>query len=250
MAIPISSQVDPCVRRGERFLEMNIDLLDISGRSFQAIGWVFLPFLLTPLLCLFFPKSKFIAGFQKNLSRTIDGFNLLVGETVKWLLPALVVTVAFGVIALSIFGQAWTKYDESATYFHATVILLGSAATLLAGQHVRVDIFHSKMQPKSKALVDFIGFYALLIPFCIILLWNAQSFVGLSWVSLEGSAESDGIRGVFILKTFVSIFAVMMLAQGLSIAGRAALLIGSRNTDNSPGEVEEPFEIEHLESGL
>ncbi|MCF6220883.1 MAG: TRAP transporter small permease subunit [Robiginitomaculum sp.] len=229
---------------------MNPEFLDIIGRSLQAIGWVFLPFLLTPLLCLLFPKSKFITSFQSALSLTIDGFNLWVGEAVKWLVPALVVTVAFGVIALSIFGQAWTKYDESATYFHAIVILLGSAATLLAGQHVRVDIFHSKMQPKSKALVDFTGFYALLIPFCIILLWNAQSFVGLSWVSLEGSAESDGIRGVFILKTFVSIFALMMLAQGLSIAGRAALLIGGADPQNIQSEVEEPFEIEHLESGL
>ncbi len=229
---------------------MSPELLNIIGRSLQAIGWAFLPFLLTPILCLFFPKSKHITNFQIGLSQVIDGANMWVGEVVKWLLPALVISIAFGVIALSIFGQAWTKYDESATYFHATIILLGSAATLLAGQHVRVDIFYSKMNAKAKALVDFVGFYALLIPFAIVLLWNAQSFVGLAWVSMEGSAESDGIRGVFILKTFVSIFALMMLAQGLSIAGKAAVLMAGTTPDNSPDEEEDPFEIEHLESGL
>ncbi len=168
----------------------------------------------------------------------------------KWLLPILVVSIAFGVIALSIFGQAWTKFDESAIYFHATIILLGSGATLLAGKHVRVDIFHANMPPKSKALVDFFGFYALMIPFCLVLLWNAQSFVALSWSSFEGSAESDGIKGLFILKTFVSIFTLMMLSQGLSLAGRAALLIGGAPPPPLPPNIEDPFAKNHAGDGL
>lgn len=229
---------------------MNTALLDLVGRSLQAIGWVFLPFLLVPILCLLFPKHKLITSFQFTLCEIIDGFNVWVGEMVKWLLPVLVVSIAFGVIALSIFGQAWTKFDESATYFHATVILLGSAATLLAGKHVRVDVFYTKMTGKSKALVDILGFYALLIPFCLVLIWNAQSFVGLAWISLEGSAESDGIRGVFILKTFVSVFALMMLTQGLSIAGRAALLLHHNPAPDTIPQPEEPYITDHLESGL
>jgi len=229
---------------------MTPEFLDIAGRSLQAIGWVFLPFLLAPILCLLFPKQKFITHFQFTLSEIIDSFNIWVGEMVKWLLPALVVSIAFGVIALSIFGQAWTKYDESATYFHAVVILLGSAATLLAGKHVRVDIFYTKMTGKSKALVDIIGFYALLIPFCLVLIWNAQSFVGLAWVSLEGSAESDGIRGVFLLKTFVSVFALMMLTQGLSIAGRAASLLHDKPSPDTSSQSEDTYGTDHLETGL
>ncbi len=229
---------------------MNPDLLDIIGRSLQAIGWVFMPFLLTPLLALVFPKSKFIRSFLTTLIQIIDGFNMWVGEAVKWLLPALVVSVAFGVIALSIFGQAWTKFDESAIYFHATIILLGSAATLLAGKHVRVDIFHASMPPKSKAFVDLLGFYALMLPFCLVLLWNAQSFVGLAWASFEGSAETDGIKGVFVLKTFVSIFTLMMLAQGLSLAGRASLLINGAPPPPLPAKIDDPFTKNPAGEGL
>ena len=229
---------------------MNPDLLNILGRSLQAIGWVFMPFLLAPLLVLVFPKSKFIRNFLATLIQIIDGFNMRVGETVKWLLPTLVVSIAFGVIALSIFGQAWTKFDESAIYFHATVILLGSAATLLAGKHVRVDIFHANMPPKSKALIDFLGFYALIIPFCLMLLWNGQSFVGLAWASFEGSAENDGIKGLFILKTFVSVFALMMLAQALALAGRAVLFIDGHSTPPLPHNIDDPFTSKHAGEGL
>ncbi|MBL4871199.1 MAG: TRAP transporter small permease subunit, partial [Robiginitomaculum sp.] len=204
--------------------------------------------LVLPVLCLLFSKSSFLANLQYEIIQIVDGINMFIGEWAKWLLVVMVVSIAFGVIALSIFGQSSTKYDESAMYFHALVILLGSAATLLAGKHVRVDVFHSQMNIKAKAFVDLVGFYGLLIPFCIVLIWNAQSFVGLAWVSLEGSAESDGIRGVFLLKTCVSLFAVMLLAQGMAIAGRAVLLLIHRKQPPLPDNVDPLFDSEHEEA--
>jgi TRAP-type mannitol/chloroaromatic compound transport system permease small subunit len=229
---------------------MNPDILNVLGAVLHMIGWAFLPFLLLPILCLAFPKSGFLNSVQYHTTAVIDGFNTWIGEAVKWLLVILVVSVVGGVIALSIFGLAWTKLDESATYLHASIILLGSAATLLAGKHVRVDIFFTNFSARKKALVDIIGFYALLVPFCIILIWNAQNFVHLAWISLEGSPESDGIRGVFLLKTFVSVFALMMLAQGLAIAGRAALFITGNPQPDLPKMIELPFEPHHVEDGL
>lgn len=229
---------------------MDREFLNLLGSIFQAIGWIFLPFLLLPILLLVFPNIDKLSQFQASLIRIIDGVNMAIGESVKWLLVALVLVVAFSVITLSIFGQSWTKLDESSIYFHAIVILLGSAATLLAGQHVRVDIYYASMKAKSKALVDILGFYALLLPFCIMLIWNAQNFVGLAWVSLEGSAESDGIRGVYMLKTFLSVFAVMMLLQGMSIAGRGALLLTGKDLPPRPKYIDPLFTPHKSEGGL
>jgi len=229
---------------------MDANLLDIFGRVLQAIGWAFLPVLLLPLLSLVLPWSKWLEGGQTALISIIDTLNAAIGELVKYLLVLLVVSVAFSVFAVKIFGQSWTKLDEAAIYFHATVILLGSAATLLAGEHVRVDIFYAKLAAKSKALVDLVGFYALLLPFCLIIIWNAQSFIGLAWTSLEGSAESSGIRGLFILKTFVSVFAIMMLAQGMAIACRAALLLTGKPLPPRSKHIPPQFSAHERESGL
>ncbi|NNC36240.1 MAG: TRAP transporter small permease subunit [Hyphomonadaceae bacterium] len=230
---------------------MDLELLKTVGLMLKAIGWVFLPFVVLPAMLLVVTRSMFLENFARSTIELIDQLSVSIAETIKWLLVALVVSVAFGVIALSIFGQAWTKFDESATYFHATVILLGSAATLLAGQHVRVDIFHTRMSPKSKALVEIIGFYALLLPFCLVLIWNAQSFVRLAWVSLEGSPESDGIQGLFVLKTLVSVFAVMMLVQGFSIACRAALLLTGKTPPELPNNIDPLFEDHEIpDAGL
>lgn len=201
------------------------DVFANIGAALTSIGWVFLPLLLLPALYLFLPSFPFLRRFSSSLIRLIDGFNFGVGEIMKWALPLLVLSVAFSVFAISIFGVSWAKLFESAKYLHAGVIMLGAAATLLAGQHVRVDIFHTRMSEHSKALVDFCGFYLFLVPVCLIILWSSQSFVGFSWVILEGSAETDGIRGEYLIKTLIPLFCVFMLMQGLSIALRAAMCL-------------------------
>ena len=226
----------------------NGDIIETIGTAFQAIGWVFLPALLLPLLYLFLPNINILQSISKAIIRTIDSLSYAIGEIVKWFLPILVLVVAFTVFALSIFGQSWTKLFESADYLHASVIMLGAAATLLAGQHVRVDVFHAQMSAKARALIDFIGYYALLLPVCLIIIWNSQSFVSFAWRIYEGSSEADGIRGEFLLKTLIPIFALMMIIQGLAIALRAAMCLSGQTRPARPPHTPPffaPQELEH-----
>ena len=223
------------------------EIIERLGTAFQAVGWVFLPALFLPLIYLFLPNINILQSISKAIIRTIDSLSYALGEITKWCLPVLVLVVAFTVFALSIFGQSWTKLFESAEYLHATVIMLGAAATLMAGQHVRVDIFHSRMGAKARALVDFIGFYALLLPVCLIILWNSQSFVSFSWRILESSSEADGIRGEFLLKTLIPIFAVTMILQGLAVALRAAMCLNGQERPKRPAHTPKFFSEQELE---
>ena len=204
------------------------------GGILQAIGWAFLPFLVWPIVNLIWGRNTKIKSFSEALISLIDSLTYRLGEVTKWLLPLLVLSVAASVFALSIFGVTTTKWQESARYFQALIIMLGASATLLAGQHVRVDIFFSRMTDIGKARVDLIGFYLLLVPACILLTWNAQSFVGFAWAIREGSSEADGIRGVYILKTLIPIFAISMVIQGLAIATRAAMALNGQTRPARP----------------
>ncbi len=205
--------------------------------SLQAIGWVFLPFLAWPIVHLIFGQNPIIRSFSTGLISLIDWSIFWFGEAVKWLLPLLVLSVAVSVFALSIFGVTTTKWLESAKYFQAFIIMLGAAAALLASQHVRVDIFHAQMSSMGKARVDLIGYLLLLLPVCVLLIWNAQSFVSFAWSIREGSSEADGIRGVYILKTLIPIFAITMLAQGLAIAIRAAMCLSGQKRPERPKDI-------------
>jgi len=206
----------------------------VVGGILQAIGWAFLPFLVWPIVNLIWGRNTKIKSFSEALISLIDSLTYRLGEATKWLLPLLVLSVAASVFALSIFGVTTTKWQESARYFQALIIMLGASATLLAGQHVRVDIFFSRMTDIGKARVDLIGFYLLLVPACILLTWNAQSFVGFAWAIREGSSEADGIRGVYILKTLIPIFAISMVIQGLAIATRAAMALNGQTRPARP----------------
>lgn len=206
------------------------------------IGWVFLPFLALPVLYLVLPRP-WLRSIVCALIKTIDAFHFRLGEAVKWALPLLVLSVAASVFALSIFGTMTVKWLESAFYFQAVIILLGAAATLLAGQHVRVDVFYAKMSERARARVDLLSFYLLLAPVCILLLWNSQSFVGFAWNTFEGSTESNGIRGVFLLKTLIPVFAVTMVVQGLSIALRAAMALNGEARPARPKGIPPFFQV-------
>ena len=216
--------------------------MGVWGDIARGIGWAFAPVLAVPVLYLVF-RPTWLSSFSRGLIRTIDSLSFWTGEIVKWSLPLLVLSVAASVFALSIFGTATTKWLESAFYFQAVIILLGAGATLLAGQHVRVDVFHARMGERARARVDLLGFYLLLAPVCLLILWNSQSFVGFAWRTLEGSTESDGIRGVFLLKTLIPLFALSLLAQGLSIALRAALALNGEARPERPHGVEPFFQV-------
>ena len=200
----------------------------------KAIGWAFLPVLIWPVIHLFFYKNQWVISISEQIISLIDAASFHLGEIVKWLLPLFVLSVAASVFALSIFGVTTTKWLESAKYFQAVIIMLGAGATLLAGQHVRVDIFHTRMSDLGKARVDLIGFYVLLMPVCLLLIWNSQSFVSIAWSIQEGSTESDGIRGIYLLKTLIPLFALTMLLQGFAIAVRASMCLSGQIRPGRP----------------
>ncbi|WP_416878296.1 TRAP transporter small permease subunit [Litorimonas sp.] len=194
--------------------------IDVIGYALQFIGWAFFPVLLLPAFLL-------LTGLGKSLSRTIivliDTLSILIGEIIKWVMPLMVISVVIAVFALSIYGISSIWWDESVIYLHALGICLGVAPTYLAGEHVKVDIFFEKMDNRARALVEICGFYMLLAPVCIAVIWRSQSFVSFAWKSLEGSTNSGGIKGIYILKTALCVLFIMLLIQGFSVALRAGL---------------------------
>ncbi len=142
-------------------------------------------------------------------------------RAVMWLL-LLMALVQFGIVILRyVFGINYIFMQESITYMHGAVFLLAAGYALLTDDHVRVDIFYREAPAKRKALIDFLGTYFLLFPICLLLLWTASPYVASSWAVGEGSAETSGIQGVFILKSMIPAFAILLAMAGFNIAARA-----------------------------
>jgi TRAP-type mannitol/chloroaromatic compound transport system permease small subunit len=121
------------------------------------------------------------------------------------------------------FGSIWLQ--ETIIYAHATLFMLAAAWTLQQGGHVRVDIFYVDASPRRKALVDLFGAIVFLLPFSIALVWLSAPYVARSWAILEHSRETSGLPLVFLLKTLIPLFALLLGLQGVGQAIRAAIVL-------------------------
>jgi len=158
----------------------------------------------------------------------IDRLTTAVGRAVAWLALATVVLQFALVVARYAFGLGSIWLGETVIYANAALFLLASAWTLSTGGHVRVDVFYAHATARTRALIDLLGSLLLLVPFALVLLWLSSSFAERSWATLERSQETSGLPLVFLLKTLIPVFAVMMALQGVAQAIRAASAFRSR----------------------
>lgn len=151
----------------------------------------------------------------------IDRLNAGIGRGAAWLC-LLVVAVQFLVVVLRyVFGLGSIWLTESVIYGHAALFMLAAAWTLREGGHVRVDVFYAEAAPRTRAWVDLGGALLLLLPFMAVLFYFAAPYVARSWAILETSRETSGIPAVFLLRTLIPFFALLMMLQGVAQAIRA-----------------------------
>ena len=151
-----------------------------------------------------------------NILKTINCFTGWVGRFIAWLCLLLVVLTVSVVLLRYLFGMGSIAVQESVTYVHSMIFMLGLAVALQRGGHVRVDIFYRNFSERRKALVDLLGGVFFLLPFCGLILLSSWDYVLASWAIKETSAESGGIAAVYLLKTLMILMPITLALQGIS----------------------------------
>ena len=167
------------------------------------------------------PDTKI--GLHHRLIEAIDQLNQWIGYAVAWLTLAMVALTFVIVVLRYGFNIGSIAVQESVTFLYASVFLLGAAFTLQRGEHVRVDIFYQRFSERRKALVDVAGTLLFLLPSCFFIFWVSLDYVGASWSIYEGSRETGGLPGVFLLKSLIPITAALLGLQGLAFGARRVL---------------------------
>lgn len=179
------------------------------------------------------------------ICRSVERVNVVLGRTVMWLALAMVLVQFSTVVMRYVFGIGSLMLYESIVYMHGILFTTAAAHTLANDGHVRVDIFYGSASPRRQALINLIGVLVFLLPVCGLAVWLGWPYVMRSWAVLEGSRETSGIPGIFVLKTFILVFGVTLFAQGVVLALRSALIVagaGSGPADGQPGDSGGPGE--------
>ena len=169
----------------------------------------------------------------------LDNASERLGRSLSWLIMAMMLIQFLIVVLRYAFSFNSIPMQESVMYMHAVVFMLAAAWTLKHDGHVRVDIFYRAMTPKRKALVDLCGILFLLLPVMVFVILSSTGYVSKSWRILEGSPDSGGIPGIFLLKTLIPLFAGLMILQALvEVVKNAYVLTGrlAATHDDEPHE--------------
>jgi TRAP-type mannitol/chloroaromatic compound transport system permease small subunit len=159
------------------------------------------------------------------LADRIERLTTAVGRAASWCALAMVLVQVAVVLLRYVLGQGSIWLQESIVYAHASLFMLAAAWTLAAGGHVRVDIFYTDAPPHRKALVDLLGALLFLLPFTVALMVLSLPYVARSWALLERSRESSGLPLVFLLKSLIPLFALLLGLQGIAQAIRAMMVL-------------------------
>jgi len=156
---------------------------------------------------------------SSGVSTLLNRISITIGHAASWLTLAMVLVTFVIVVMRYAFDSGVIWLQESLTWMHAAVFMLGAAYTLQCDDHVRVDIFYREMSAKRKAWVNLLGVLIFLWPLCAFFIVESWGYVAASWGVAEASRDAGGLPypALPILKSILIVMPCTVALQGLSI---------------------------------
>ena len=161
----------------------------------------------------------------RGFVRGIDAINDWIGRTVAWLTLGCVLTCFAVVVLRYAFNVGFPWLQELYVWQHAAVFMAGAGYTMLHRGHVNVDVLYGQMNDRGKAWIDIFGTLVFLFPWLAVMASTSAPFVLSSWSIREPSSTADGMPAVYLLKSLLLIFCVLLFVQGLALIARRALFL-------------------------
>lgn len=158
-----------------------------------------------------------------NIARRLDAFSIATGKAAAWLTLLMVLTTVVIVVQRYLFDTGFIWLQESLTWMHAAVFMLGAAYTLQQDEHVRVDVFYRAMSEQRRAWVNLLGVLLFIVPLCGFLFYESWDYVARSWSIREVSRDTGGLPypAIPLLKSILLLMPLAVLLQGLSLMLRS-----------------------------
>jgi TRAP-type mannitol/chloroaromatic compound transport system permease small subunit len=160
----------------------------------------------------------------------IGRLNSLVGRSFAWLALASAVLCFVVVVQRYLLSTTHLWMQDLYVWLNGAMFMAVAGYTLLIDGHVRVDITYRPAPVRRKAVMDLVGVLLFLLPFCAVVgIWGFE-YVQRAWQLREGSPNPGGMPGLYVLKTFILVFVVLVALQGIAMALRSVLVLAGRES--------------------
>jgi len=148
-------------------------------------------------------------------TRVIDAATTWIGKRLAWLILAAVIVSAANATVRKIFDTSSNSWLELQWVLFSIVFLLCSPWTLLANEHIRIDIVNNVLPKRVRDSIDVVGHVFFLLPLTVVMLITSIPFFYRSFEINEQSGNAGGLPQ-WPSKALVMIGFGMLLIQGLS----------------------------------
>lgn len=161
----------------------------------------------------------------ENIIKVLDSINEWIGRKASWFSLFLVILICADVLMRYLFDFTKIWVIELEIYLFAFLFLFGSGYAFKHEQHVRVDVFYSKLSVKKKAIIDLIGGILFLAPWCIIIIWVGSNYAYFSFLMNEKSPQPGGLPALYILKFGIALGFIFLLLQAISSICKSIIIL-------------------------
>lgn len=168
---------------------------------------------------------RFLAG----VAALICGINLVIGRVFAWLALAIVLVCFTVVVQRYVFATSFVWMQDLYIWMNGAMFTAVAGFALMRDDHVRVDIFYRPARVRTRAWADLAGTLVFLFPFCWVVYTYSIPFVTRAWGYREASANVGGMPGLFVLKSFIILFAGLLALQGVAMLIRSVLVLAGRD---------------------
>ncbi len=112
-------------------------------------------------------------------------------------------------------GVGFLEIQDAVNYAFSALVALSVAVSFDADKHVRVDVLRQGWSERLNRRIDRFGDLLLALPVFGIMLWTAFPLVRSSWAILEGSPETGGLPGLFVVKTCLLLLPCLVILFSL-----------------------------------
>ncbi len=160
----------------------------------------------------------------ESFANGIDKFSTKTGEITSLLVFPLLFVVIYEVFMRYALNAPTIWGFEMTAFLYGMHYMFGLAYTDVQKGHVRVDIFTSRLTPKSQAIVNIITLLVMFIPVFICLVIWTSTFAYSSAVEVERNSTSWA-PVIFPYKIIMALTLFFTLLQGLSNLAREILTL-------------------------
>ena len=157
---------------------------------------------------------------MKNINQTFQYlltiFPYSLGIISSWAIFLMIVLTTLVVFLRYFLGIGVVGLQEMVIYLHGIAFLFCSAYAYENDEHVRVDIFYRRASKKNKKIINLIGNLIFLQPMAWTIFILSINYVLFSWSTYEVSPEPGGLPFVYLYKSCILIFSVVLILQSLA----------------------------------